>query len=203
MRRFFLLVAFLAVVLCCSPVFAKQLDWQDKAHSFSNVHSILIKDIAFSDKDKTENDILVRLFDEEFSESYKKKFKEDWAVVKDFANADLVIETRVLGISDGSYVVPAYTSWEDRPRTRRDRDGREITYYVSVPVYHPEEVVYVSSLKVRFDVYDAKTNKVVFSREDDRDRQHSNRGQQGMFRRICNSFFGDFATKIRKDSGKD
>ena len=49
--------------------------------------------------------------------------------------------------------------------------------------------------QIAFEVYDAKTGKMIFGREDDRDREDYD-AQDGMYERICKSFFSDFGNKI-------
>lgn len=97
-----------------------------------------------------------------------------------------------------SYIQPAYTKWEEKTYTRRVRDSdgktREETYTVTVPVHYPAQKIWYSDIKVAFDVYEARGGKLILSREDDRQRADSNM-QDGMFGRICKSFFSDLGSK--------
>ena len=102
--------------------------------------------------------------------------------------------------SDDFYIVPERTVWENKKmyRTVRNRDGNryEEEYYVTVPVTYPPYRVDVSKIAVEFKVYDALTGQMVFGREDVRDRE-DRRAQDGMYGRICNSFFQDFRKLIK------
>ena len=113
--------------------------------------------------------------------------------------ADAWIDGRVLAWENSYYIQPEHTEWEQRSMQRQVRDsfGRwyNETYYVTVPVTYPPRRIDVSTLKISFEVYDAKTGKLIFGREDDRDREDYN-AQDGMYERICKSFFSDFGHKI-------
>lgn len=101
---------------------------------------------------------------------------------------------------DSSYVVPERTVWEQKQerRTYYDRygDRHEETYYIQVPVTYPPHRVYVSSLQMTFQVFEARRGEMIFARKDVRDREDY-QAQNGMFGRMCNSFFEDFAKKLR------
>ena len=98
------------------------------------------------------------------------------------------------------YIEPAHTVWESKRETYRyyDHHGRrhEETRYIQVPVTYPPRRVDVSTIQVSMQVYETRQNQMVFARKDVRDRQDY-QAQQGMFGRICNSFFEDFAKKLR------
>ena len=104
------------------------------------------------------------------------------------------------------YIKPEYTSWEQRriDRSYRNRDGKWVNdyYYVTVPVTHPPRRVDVSTLNMSFEVYETRTGKMIFGREDDRDREDYE-AQDGMYERICKSFFGDFGNKIQQGRNEE
>ena len=116
------------------------------------------------------------------------------------ARADIAIKCQITKWNDRSYVIPARTVWEDRRETRsiRDRDGNwiEEVYYVTVPVTYPPRRVDISEITAMFEAYDTRTGRLVFSREDIRDREEFS-AQSKMFGRMCNSFFEDLQKRIR------
>ncbi|MGP1585803.1 MAG: hypothetical protein ACTTH3_04720 [Schwartzia sp. (in: firmicutes)] len=124
------------------------------------------------------------------------------ALIREHAQrvADVFIDGHVQNWTNDSYIREAYTEWQQKAYTRtvKDKDGktREETYYVSVPVYHPATRVWYSELQAAFEVRDAASGQSVMLREDTRDRDGSGE-HDGMFERICKSFFGDLAKKIK------
>ena len=114
--------------------------------------------------------------------------------------ADAYIKSRVLKWENSYYIKPEHTVWEQKRvnRSYRDRNGNWVDdyYYVTVPVTYPPRRVDVSTLNMSFEVYDARTGKMIFGREDDRDREDFE-AQGGMYERICKSFFGDFGHIIQ------
>ena len=101
---------------------------------------------------------------------------------------------------DSSYVIPARTVWEQKRESRSYYDAwgnrREETYYVQVPVTYPPRRVYVSSIQMTLQLYEARTGSLIFARKDVRDREDY-QAQDGMFGRIVNSFFEDAGKRIR------
>ncbi len=116
--------------------------------------------------------------------------------------ADAYVKSRVLKWENSYYIQPEHTEWEQKrvDRSYRDRNGHWVNdyYYITVPVTYPPRRVDVSTLNMSFEAYDAKTGKMIFGREDDRDRQDYD-AQDGMYERICKSFFGDFGNKLHHD----
>ena len=112
---------------------------------------------------------------------------------------DVWVQSRVLKWENTYYIQPEHTEWEQKriDRSYRDRTGRWVNdyYYVTVPVTYPARRVDVSRLNMSFEAYDARTGKMIFGREDDRDREDYD-AQDGMYERICKSFFSDFAGKM-------
>ena len=123
------------------------------------------------------------------------------ALIREHAQrvADVWLEGRVDTWENDSYIREAYTEWEQKACTRviKDSEGKtyEETYYVTVPVYHPACRVWYSDIHVTFEVHDAASGRLLMTREDDRDRGGTHR-QDGMFERICKSFYGDLAKTI-------
>jgi len=133
--------------------------------------------------------------------SYRVMHPDKDAVLYPQDLADIYVKAEVLKWHDDYYIKPAYTDWETRSATRKvkrsDGSWYDETYYYTVPVYHPEKTIYTSTVRVKFDVYDAKTNKLVMSRDELRERDDSYHGQQGIFGRISKSFFDDLGKKIK------
>ena len=117
------------------------------------------------------------------------------------SNADVYVTAELLQWHDDFYIKPEYTSWErkEMTRTKHHRDGKKTKeiYYITVPVVHPPERVNTSTVRIRFDVYDSSTGKQIFSRDEIRVRDHSTRGEKGIFGRICKSFFEDLDKKTK------
>ncbi len=113
--------------------------------------------------------------------------------------ADVWITGKIKRWKNDYYIVPERTVWESRrvDRGYYDRHGkwRDDSYYITVPVTYPAHRVDVSKLTMDFEVYDARSGRMVLGREDIRDREDYN-AQDGMFERICKSFFGDLGDKI-------
>lgn len=112
---------------------------------------------------------------------------------------DAWVNGRITAWDNSYYIRPERTVWEQKrmERTVRDSQGRWYTetYYVTVPYTYPAYRVDVSTLNMSFEVYDAKTGNLIYGREDKRDRDDYN-AQDGMFERICKSFFDDFGNKL-------
>ena len=112
---------------------------------------------------------------------------------------DVWVQSRVLKWENTYYIIPEHTEWQQKriDRSYYDRNGRWVNdyYYVTVPVTYPARRVDVSRLNMSFEAYDARTGKMIFGREDDRDREDYD-AQDGMYERICKSFFSDFGNKI-------
>ena len=113
--------------------------------------------------------------------------------------ADAWVTSRVLKWEDTYYIQPERTVWETKriDRGHYDKNGHWVNdyYTITVPVTYPPRRVDISRLNMSFEAYDARTGKMIFGREDDRDREGRN-NHGGMYERICKSFFSDFGDKI-------
>ena len=113
--------------------------------------------------------------------------------------ADAYINSRVLKWENNYYIEPERTVWEQKrvDRSYRDKNGRWVNdyYYITVPVTYPPRRVDYSRLNMSFEVYDAKTGKMIFGREDARDREGYGE-HDGMYERICKAFFSEFGDKL-------
>lgn len=211
LKPFFTSLLLLAFILCPAGVQAEKLNWVDSSYDFSKVKKALVYDIELTDTYEMESDLTEKIVMEEYLKtaarpSYRLIRPEKAAVLspdKPQAAADIYIKAELLKWHDDYYIKEAYTSWETVTSTRRvkrsDGSWAEEKYYETVPVYHPAETVYTSTVRVKFDVYDSKTDKLVMSRDELRERSSSRHGQQGIFGRISKSFFDDLGDKLKKD----
>ena len=178
-------------------VSAEKTDFADKSFNFKAVRKIVVHDlkteVSLSGVGAIQQHKLLNSFQENMSKMKKVEVATD-------GDGDLIVECKITRWKDDYYIIPEHTVWEQktRYRTRRDRDGNkyEEKYYITVPVTYPPRRVDTSTLVVNFEVYDARTGKMVFGREDDRTREDAN-AQIGMFGRMCNSFFSDFNKKFK------
>ena len=205
------LVMMLCLLLLTSPpASAEKTDWVDKDYDFSKIQKAIVHDIVLTDKQEFESDLLEVTLQEDYQKNAQRpKYKVLTPAKAALLSpedpkgaADIYITAELLKWHDDSYVKPAYTSWERQKATRTKKlpNGQKVeeTYYVEVPVYHPPKTIYTSTVRIRFDVYDAKTDKRIMARDELRLRDDSYRGQKGIFGRICKSFFNDLNKKLSK-----
>ena len=128
-------------------------------------------------------------------DQYATFFRENIGFV-----TDVYVKAKVVTYHIGSYVVPAHTEWRDREieDTYRDDHGKEWTRtrHISEPIDVPDQTVYTGTVGIRFQVYDAKTDKEIFSREEERTRDSST-DLRGIYKRICESFYSEFRKKVK------
>ena len=209
-----LLVFLWALILFPLTASAEKTNWVDESYDFSKVQKALVYDITLTDKAEMDNDLLEQVVAEDYLKNAARPgyrlIRPDKAAILSPEDpkgaADIYIMAELLKWHDDSYVKSPYTSWETRTSTRKvkRKNGTwyEETYHTSVPVYHPAEVIYTSTVRIRFEVFDAKTGKRVMARDELRERDNSRHGQQGIFGRISKSFFDDLGKKI-KSKGRD
>lgn len=218
LRKIFGAVILLAMFIFPQIVSAEKTDWKDNTYNFKRVKTVVVLNLHNdADLSSAGRVVQAKLDSDYFSKSKKLKCEvltEDQArrmlgmqnasrnALKDNLAqiADLWIEGNIHLWRSDYRIVPARTVWEDRKLTRRIRnrwgDWEEETYYESVPVTYPPYRVDTSYIITDFEVHDARTGKVVFMREDNRDRNDAD-AQKDMFGRMCNSFFEDLNSKIR------
>lgn len=206
-----LLILLCLLMLSTPPAFAEKTDWVDKDYDFSKVQKAIVHDIVLTDKQEFESDLLEVTLQEDYQKNAQRpKYKALTPAKAALLSpedpkgaADIYITAELLKWHDDSYVKPAYTSWERQKATRTKKlpNGQKVeeTYYVEVPVYHPPKTIYTSTVRIRFDVYDAKTDQRIMARDELRLRDDSYRGQKGIFGRICKSFFNDLNKKLSKN----
>ena len=217
-KKIFSVILMLTLMSLPQFVSAEKTDWSDKSYNFKKVRTVVIFDI---DEGRIPGDVsnaIMRKVEGDYSSNSNKLkcevLTENQArrllnmpnasqnalknVVADIA--DLWIECKITKWKSSYHIVPARTVWESQKRTRRVRDRWgywvEETYYENVPVTYPPYRVDTSDIIADFEVFDARTGRAVFSREDDRSRDDEN-AQKDMFGRMCNSFFSDFGKKIK------
>ncbi|MBR3458555.1 MAG: hypothetical protein IKH16_10460 [Selenomonadaceae bacterium] len=204
-----LLMAFL-VVCFALPASAEKTDWEDKSYDFSRAQRVVVYDVALKDTAEFENDLIGQVLQEEY-EKCAARPKYDMVRQRGLTgppagtaleNADLYVTAELLKWHDDSYIKPEYTTYEKKEFTRvkKHSDGSKSTekYYVTVPVVHPPEKIYTSTVRMRFDVYDARTGNRVMARDETRLRDESHHGQRGIFGRISKSFFEDLGKKMHR-----
>lgn len=188
---------------------AEKTNWEDKSYNFKRAQKVIVYNFINRDNAEFNDDIMLQIISDEFWKQARNfhnytliEGQDTPEVGKPVEGADLYIVTDLLNWRDDSYTRPGYTTWETRheKRTVRRSNGTSYDedYSYSVPVHHPPQTVYTSTVRMRFNVFDAKTGKRVFARDDNRDRDDKN-AQKGMFGRIVHSFFEDFNNKLRKD----
>jgi len=197
MKKFFSVLFLIGCFLIPQIVSAEKTDFIDKNFNFGSVTKIVVRNVksetSLSGVGTIQQQKLLSTYQDNMQKIKKAKVATD-------GDGDLIVECKITKWKDDYYIVPEHTVWEQKTmyRTRRDRDGKryEEKYYVTVPVTYPPRRVDTSTLIVNFEVYDAKTGKMVFGREDNRTREDAN-AQIGMFGRMCNSFFSDFNKKLK------
>ena len=197
MKNFFGIVFLLCLFFIPQNVFAEKTDFTDKSFNFSSVRKVIVRDLKSEVELSGIGAIQQQKILNEYRENMRKIKKAEVATEGD---GDLIVECKITNWKNDYYIVPEHTVWEQKTmyRTRRDRDGNkyEERYYITVPVTYPPRRVDTSDLVVNFEVYDARTGKMVFGREDNRTREDAV-AQVGMFGRMCNSFFSDFNKKLK------
>ena len=211
-KKIFGVIFLLACIILPQTVSAEKRDYKDNYYNFRNIRRVVLLDVSSDIDFRREGDIFIRNLRNTYYDNARKLKVEiitesqarqmtGSSNPRDFAQiADLYIQCDIKDWSDDFYIVPERTVWEKKKmyRTVRNRDGNryEEEYYVTVPVTYPPYRVDVSKIAVEFKVYDARTGQMVFGREDVRDRE-DRRAQDGMYGRICNSFFQDFRKLIK------
>ena len=211
-RKIFGVMFLLVCMILPQSVFAEKHDYKDKDFSFRGIRRVVIMNLSSDTDLHIKGNVFVQKIRNSYYDNARKLKCE--IITEDQARqmtgssdpraisqiADAWIQCNIKDLSDDYYIVPERTTWEQKKmyRTVRDRDGRtyEESYYITVPVTHPPYRVDVSKISVTFEVYDARSGKMIFGRDDVRDREDKD-AQDGMFGRICNSFFQDFGKLIK------
>ena len=210
-KKIFGVMFLLACLILPQTVSAEKTDFKDKYYNFHSVRRVVLMNISSNINFHNRGNMFIQKLRSTYYDN-SRKLKCD-VITENEANqipgynardlssiADLYIQCEIKDWSDDYYIVPERTVWEEKKmyRTVRDRNGNkyEEAYYVTVPVTYPPRRVDISKVAVTFEVYDARTGNLVFGREDVRDREDKN-AQDGMYGRICNSFFQDLGKLIK------
>ena len=189
---------------------AEKTNWVDNNYDFHKIQKALIYEIELTDTEEFESDLLEQTLQEDYwKNATRPKYRPldaQKAALLSPENpqlaADVYIKAELLKWHDDSYIKEAYTSWETRhaKRTKKLPNGDKVEedYSYTVPVHHPARTIYTSTVRLRFEVFDSKTNKRVMARDELRLRDDSHHGQQGIFGRISKSFFDDLGKQIRQ-----
>ena len=132
----------------------------------------------------------------------KSDVEEYTSLVKDNlkAVADIYVHSELVSYTIGTYTIPAHTDWKTVTEYDTYRDSNGITHTIShqrtVPIFVPEQSGPYTNVKLRFSAYDAKTGKVIFTREELRQEQDSN-DRLDTYNKIVRSYFRDLKKKIK------
>ena len=210
-KKIFGVMFLLACLILPQTVSAEKTDFKDKYYNFRSVRRVVLMNISSNINFHNRGNMFIQKLRSTYYDNSRKLkcdvITENEAhqipgyIEKNLSSiADLYIQCEIKDWSDDYYIVPERTVWEEKKmyRTVRDRNGNkyEEAYYVTVPVTYPPRRVDISKVSVTFEVYDARTGSLVFGREDVRDREDKN-AQDGMYGRICNSFFQDLGKLIK------
>ena len=206
-KLFFL---FFLLLLPAFPASAEKTDWYAKDYDFSQIKKAVVYDVILTDTEEFESDLLNQTLQEEYLKNAQRPhyqlIRPDKAAVLSPSNpneaADIYIHCELLKWHNDSYIKEPYTTWENRTATRTKKlpNGQTIseTYSYTVPVHHPARTVYTSTVRLKFEVFDAKTNQRIMARDELRLRDDSNHGGKGIFGRISKSFFDDLNKKMTR-----
>lgn len=218
-KKFFGAILLMAVMILPQIASAEKNDWTDPRYNFRRVQTVVVLNLTESAGMYDVSRVVQMKMESDYLDKSRKLrcrvLTEDqarrmlglspYASHQELCNrlseiADLWIESDINTWISSSRIVPARTVWEDQKRTRRVRDRwgywYEETYYEKVPVTYPPYRIDTSTIVSVFGVHDTHTGELVFIREDNRSRDDFE-AQKDMFGRMANSFFEDFAKKIR------
>jgi hypothetical protein len=210
-KKIFGVMFLLACVILPQTVSAEKRDWKDNYYNFRGIRRVLLLDLTSDVSLRGNGNIFVNKL---YTTYYDNARRLKCEVIRDDQRgrghsfdpriyeqmADAVIRCNIKDWSDEYYIIPEHTEWEQKKMYRKVRDmwGNwiEESYYVTVPVTYPPRRVDISKVSVSFEVYDTRTGQMIFGRDDVRDREDRN-AQDGMYGRICNSFFQDLSKLIK------
>ncbi|MCR5758051.1 MAG: hypothetical protein K6F95_09115 [Selenomonas sp.] len=192
-----LLMTLLAFILLLPIASAKPQDWTDKGYSFKSIQRVCIQDMDMAGKVNT--DIERRNLQQLFQEKAAERLHAAQLVHSDH-NMDVYVKASVLNYRVTQRVIPAHQ--ETRYRTEHIHytekgQKRTLSYEVPYQVYVPEEIIHTSNVRLRFDVYDAKTNQAIFSRDDTRVDDYST-DLQRTYTKLVTAFYKELDKKISK-----
>ena len=114
--------------------------------------------------------------------------------------SDLFIVARLNKYKIGKKLIPAHTEWKEKEETRWVRDDRGREHEETVKIEYPAEIPDTyepnSTVELLFNVYNPKTGKDVFSRQEIRVRQDSD-DIEGVYKRIVDAFYGTMKSLLK------
>lgn len=211
-KKIFGVMFLLACLILPQTASAEKTDYKDNSFNFRGIRRIVLLNVSSNIDFRREGNIFVQKLRSTYYENARKMkvdiITEEQARQmtgssnpRDFYTiADAYIQCNIKDWSDDYYIVPERTVWEQKRMYRAAYDSYghryEEEYYVTVPVTYPPYRVDVSKIAVAFEVYDTRSGRIIFGREDVRDRNDKS-AQDGMYGRICNSFFQDFRKLLK------
>ena len=196
-KKFFGVLLLLVMIAVPQSVSAEKTDWFDRSYNFHNIRSVILFDVTFSSGlDYGGSVALLKMQDTYLDKARKLKCN----IITEAQARQTIGYQLSMDLDSLARYNPARTVWEQKRESRTYYDAwgnrREETFYVQVPVTYPPRRVYVSSIQMTLQLYEARTGSLIFARKDVRDREDY-QAQDGMFGRIVNSFFEDAGNKIR------
>lgn len=213
--------AFLFIFMFYGTAFAEKEEWIDKDYNFSNAKAIDVEycvseDLCNGIKEKETAEI----FHKNFVAMLNKKLSAMNVSVNMLDNnderrmenninagdnADLIIKVKLLNYTVGASYSEGYSYTTVVPRTSTvyTPSGPVVTTTTETKIHNKKgrdvPTVYVN---VRFDIIDTVTDKVVWSRIDNRSRQNEdefdNTKPRDVFNRILKDFKNDFQKRVEK-----
>jgi len=215
MKGSWLLAAWMTIVVSVPlAVHAEKDDWSDSSYAFPKIKTVLVYNLDTSEAASIKNDIVAKTLQDAYLARAKKNGSSVRTAlqiappasqppaspaVSTVSAADVYIKARLMQYNQDSSFVAAHTEWRSQwiDRVVYDRDGRPYTVSqeITVPEYVPDTYIPNTTVTLRFDMYDAKTGSVVFSREETRTR-YSSDDTMGVYKRIVDAFFKTLKEKM-------
>lgn len=162
----------LLLTLLALPAEAKPQDWTDDSYNFKGVQKVYIHDMDLTVAEKAGlSDINAKNLLKNFKQRGAEKMKNA-EIASSPETAQVYVQARIVEYQINSWTIPEHyvTKFTTRERTYKDNKGKEYkeTFKEPYQEFVPAETRSNSQVRLRIDVYDAKTNDVVFSRDDTR-----------------------------------
>lgn len=191
------------VMMMASQAEAKPQDWVSSDYSFKTIQKLYIYDIdvqKVGDNEFSSKDITLRNLQQILHRQAEERIKAARIVASDLI-MDAAVKSSVERYEITSRVVPAHktTRYRTEKVTQTTEDGKKTTTSYTVPyeVFIPEQTVYTSTVRLRFDVIDAATGETVFSRDDTRADDDS-KDLEFTYNQLVKTFYNDLNQKIKK-----
>lgn len=160
------------LTLLALPAEAKPQDWTDDSYNFKGIQRIYAYDMDLAVAEKAGlSDIEAKNLSKKFQQRGVEKLKNA-TIASSAESSQLYVQARVVEYKINSWTIPEHyvTKFITRERTYKDNKGKEFkeTFKEPYEEFVPAQTRHSSQVRLRLDVYDAKTNEVVFSRDDTR-----------------------------------